>query len=78
MTKDEAIEPDSHLGTLREDLKPCPFCGAKEARVYSGKNHADCLVYWVECGDYEHCKVRPSTFQEGTEKKAIKIWESRK
>lgn len=74
----ELIEADSPLGDLLVDLKSCPFCGADMPRLYKGNNHANCLVYWVECGNYEFCKVRPHTFQMSTAKAAIKVWETRK
>lgn len=61
---------------MSEELKPCPFCGGK-AVTKEGKNHAKIHVHWVECGNYQHCQVHCCTNQVGTEKQAIKIWETR-
>jgi transcription elongation factor Elf1 len=69
MSKDRQI--------LGEQVKPCPFCRSEKVMICEGKNHANCHVFWVECQNYEHCKVRPVTHQMGKLSQAIKIWNSR-
>ena len=49
-----------------EKLKPCPFCGGKNIRVWNTRTH------WVSCDD---CLV--STSCVPTEKEAVERWNRR-
>ncbi len=52
---------------MSEELKPCPFCGGNNIRVWMNISR-----YWVSC---ENCFV--STACTLTEEKAIRYWNRR-
>lgn len=53
---------------MNEELKPCPFCGNKNIRIWGGEN----TFPYVECSN---CIA--STASELTREEAIKNWNRR-
>ncbi len=53
---------------MSEELKPCPFCGSKNIRIWDNDN----ILPWVQCND---CLTSIATRE--TREEAITAWNRR-